>query len=186
MEKKRQEAPGRLEQVREFVNTADLEAGRDDLVSAATLTGWLIDRGFASRGVRASRADLARALELREAIRALLLANGAGTPSSSEARRVIDRTATRAGLRPCLRADGTSVLEPDAAGIDGALGRVVAVIHAAAAEGSWKRLKACRDDDCRWAFYDHTKNHSGAWCTMGVCGNRAKARTYRARRRHVA
>ncbi|MGH2778535.1 MAG: CGNR zinc finger domain-containing protein, partial [Actinomycetota bacterium] len=31
------------------------------------------------------------------------------------------------------------------------------------------------------AFYDHSKNRSGKWCTMRVCGNRAKTRAYRER-----
>ncbi|HKC76276.1 MAG TPA: CGNR zinc finger domain-containing protein [Chloroflexota bacterium] len=45
------------------------------------------------------------------------------------------------------------------------------------------RLKICRNETCRWAFYDYSKNRSGAWCTMAVCGSRSKARTYRQRRR---
>jgi predicted RNA-binding Zn ribbon-like protein len=73
------------------------------------------------------------------------------------------------------------VLEPDAGGVDGALGRLLAIVHVSIADGTWSRLKACREDSCEWAFYDHTKNRSGAWCDMGVCGNRAKARAFRER-----
>jgi predicted RNA-binding Zn ribbon-like protein len=50
---------------------------------------------------------------------------------------------------------------------------------------TWDRLKACRLDDCQWVFYDHSKNRSRTWCSMRVCGNRAKARAYRERRRSV-
>jgi predicted RNA-binding Zn ribbon-like protein len=67
-------------------------------------------------------------------------------------------------------------------GIDGALGRVVAIVFRSMADGTWERLKACREGDCEWAFYDWSKNRSGAWCDMAVCGNRAKARAYRERR----
>jgi predicted RNA-binding Zn ribbon-like protein len=49
------------------------------------------------------------------------------------------------------------------------------------ADGTWSRLKACRAADCRWAFYDRARNHSRHWCSMEVCGNRTKARAYRAR-----
>ena len=49
--------------------------------------------------------------------------------------------------------------------------------------GTWLRLKACRNYTCRWAFYDHSKNRSGHWCTMSVCGNRQKSRGYRQRHR---
>ena len=65
------------------------------------------------------------------------------------------------------------------------LGWLLSFVYAATADGTWPRLKACREHTCEWAFYDHTKNRSGAWCSMAVCGNRAKARTYRARRASV-
>ncbi len=185
MSDKRQEAPGALEQVRAFVNTADFEAGREELASATALRSWLAARGLAPRGTRLSSDDLEHALELREAIRAALLANSDGDPAPEGACRTIDEAAQRAMLRPRLHPDGTSVLEPAASGVDAALGRLVAAVHLAAAEGTWTRLKACRDPDCRWAFFDHTKNRAGSWCSMGVCGNRAKARAYRARRRRA-
>ena len=51
----------------------------------------------------------------------------------------------------------------------------------AQADGTWHRLKACADDGCRWAFYDHSKNRRGRWCSMAVCGNQHKARAYRER-----
>ena len=58
-------------------------------------------------------------------------------------------------------------------------------VHDAMAEGSWARLKACPADNCLWAFYDETKNRSGTWCSMSVCGNRTKARAYRRRHPHA-
>jgi predicted RNA-binding Zn ribbon-like protein len=72
-------------------------------------------------------------------------------------------------------------LEPAARGIDAALGRLIAIAASAMVDGTWSRLKACRADDCHWAFYDHARNHSRHWCSMAVCGNRTKARTYRQR-----
>ncbi len=73
---------------------------------------------------------------------------------------------------------------PVAGGFDGALGAIVAAIHAGVADGTWPRLKACERDVCRWAFYDQSKNRSGHWCSMSVCGQREKNR--RAYRRRVA
>lgn len=52
----------------------------------------------------------------------------------------------------------------------------------AEAEGTWGRLKACRNEDCLWIFYDAPKNRSGRWCNMDVCGARHKMRAYRQRR----
>jgi predicted RNA-binding Zn ribbon-like protein len=51
----------------------------------------------------------------------------------------------------------------------------------AQADGSWERLKACRDEECRWVFYDSSRNRSGTWCDMGLCGSRTKVRAYRQR-----
>jgi predicted RNA-binding Zn ribbon-like protein len=44
------------------------------------------------------------------------------------------------------------------------------------------RVRACEADTCRWLFLDTSKNHSRRWCNMKVCGNRAKARRFQARR----
>ncbi len=85
----------------------------------------------------------------------------------------------------CFGPEGTAKLESRAPGVDGALGRIIATVHDAMAEGSWARLKACPADSCLWAFYDETKNRSGTWCSMSVCGNRTKARAYRRRHGHT-
>lgn len=45
------------------------------------------------------------------------------------------------------------------------------------------RVRACADDACGWLFIDHSKNGSRRWCDMSDCGNRAKARRYRARKK---
>jgi predicted RNA-binding Zn ribbon-like protein len=49
------------------------------------------------------------------------------------------------------------------------------------ADGSWNRLKLCSAEDCRWAFYDTSRNGGGRWCRMEVCSNRNKTRAYRRR-----
>jgi predicted RNA-binding Zn ribbon-like protein len=180
--RKRQEAPGELEHVRAFVNTLDLDRASDQLASATDLGDWLISRGLASAGTRATRADLGRARELRDSIRSVLLAHTAGTPAPPEALRTFDQIAARARLTLRFDERGGARLEPVAAGVDGALGRLLRIIQDAIAEGTWLRMKACREHTCEWAFYDHTKNRSGTWCTMQVCGNRTKARSYRERR----
>jgi predicted RNA-binding Zn ribbon-like protein len=138
-----------------------------------------------SQAESATAADLAEALELREALRRLLIANNGGPRSAADV-DVLDRMALRAGLR--LRfgsAPMRVMLEPAAAGVAGALGRLVAVAAEAVNDGSWSRLKACAEHTCQWAFYDRTKNHSGHWCQMMVCGNRSKARQFRQRRRRA-
>ena len=133
-------------------------------------------------------ADLRRALAVREALRAVLLAhNGAALAirlrGDVDAAATLDAAAKRARVRLHFDATCGPWLEPDAGGVDGALGRLLAIAHAAMAEGTWSRLKACREHSCEWAFYDATRNRSRTWCDMQVCGNRAKARAYRHRQR---
>jgi predicted RNA-binding Zn ribbon-like protein len=179
---KQQQAPGELELVREFVNTADLEQGIDLLSDRAGLGGWLAERGLAARDAKVSGADHARAIALREALRAILLAHNGRDAPSEQTSAVLDRTVERARLRLRFDERGVGRLEPTAGGVDGALGGLLAIIHRAGEGGTWERLKACPEHTCEWAFYDHTKNRSGTWCNMAVCGNRAKARAYRERR----
>ena len=173
-------APGDLEIVRQFVNTLEVESGSDTLSSPQALLAWLRENGLL-RGGAASRRDLEAARALREAIRALLVENN-GLSVRKEAALTLNRAATRAGLVLRFEPSGTPRLEPSTKGVHGSLGRILAIVAAAMADGTWSRLKACRADDCRWAFYDRARNHSRHWCSMEVCGNRTKARAYRARR----
>jgi predicted RNA-binding Zn ribbon-like protein len=177
----RRPAPGRLALVQTFVNTRDLEAGTDALATPEDLAKWLRQVGLAGRGVSAEARDLTVATELREALRSLLLANNErGLPR--HAWNILDRTAEAAALR--LRFDAEkqrSELEPQVGGVTGALGAIVAIVSGAMDDGTWYRLKACRRDICRWAFYDHSAAQASVWCSMSICGNRTKVRRHRDR-----
>jgi predicted RNA-binding Zn ribbon-like protein len=177
----RQPAPGRLVWVQEFVNSIDIGDGEDRLSGPEALRAWLTERELLDAGERLGVADLQRATEVREALRALLHAN-AGEALDPEAVATLDQAARNARLRVRFAVDGRASLEPDAAGVEQALARLLAIVHGSMEEGTWPRLKACRNDGCQWAFYDHSKNRSGHWCTMESCGNAMKARAYRRRR----
>jgi predicted RNA-binding Zn ribbon-like protein len=181
---KQRQAPGALEQVRRFVNTRQIGHGTERLSDPAALSGWLTGQGLAPAGLRATPTDLAHALELREALRAVLSAHTGGEPVPPAAARVLDEASRRARLALRFSDDGEAALVSEGPGVSGALGRLLAAVHGAITDGTWVRLKACREADCEWAFYDHTKNRSGAWCSMEGCGNRAKARAYRERHAH--
>jgi predicted RNA-binding Zn ribbon-like protein len=169
--------------IQDFVNTLhkDLHGDEEDLTTPAALAAWLEAHGLAVP--RATAADLKRAKELREALRTLLLANNGVEVDEAAANEVLDAVARSARVQ--LRFDAAGgVLVPAAAGVAGALGQIAATVHGAVADGSWPRLKACRASDCEWAFVDNAKNQSRAWCSMRSCGNREKARVYRARHVH--
>jgi predicted RNA-binding Zn ribbon-like protein len=175
-------APEPLDVVQRFVNSVDLDDGEEELVSPTALRDWLVGRGLMQPNDPVTDGDLRRAVDVREGLRALLLANN-GEPFDAAAVERLDRAASRAGLRLRFRPGGCADFEPDATGVDGALARLLAIVAEARVEGTWERLKACPREDCEWAFSDHSKNRSGRWCTMEVCGNVAKARAFRERQR---
>jgi predicted RNA-binding Zn ribbon-like protein len=173
--------PGGLELVIEFVNTRDIDAGKDELESPRQLGAWLTDRGLIGPGAQEpSEGELRRALALREALRELMLANNGGEPAPGAAAE-LEQAARRGELVVRFEADGSARLAPGDAGLDGALARLLVVVVRAQGDGSWQRVKACREGSCQWAFYDGSRNRSGVWCDMAVCGNRTKVRAYRKR-----
>jgi predicted RNA-binding Zn ribbon-like protein len=179
----RQAAPGSLALVQAFANTVAEEGHLrwEAIGDPDSLRSWLSRRGLLADGERVGEADVARAKEIRKALRSLLAANN-GRGADPAAIRALNLAAERARLKVRFGADGWATVEPGAGGVDGALGRVLAAAHAGMEEGTWGRLKSCANAACGWAFYDRSKNRSGRWCSMEVCGNRTKTRTYRRRR----
>ena len=175
-------APQPLYLVQRFINSVDLESGEDELTSADALRDWLAERGLLGGDDTVSDADLERALDIREGLRALLLVHN-GLPLDEERVKRLDRAVGGAGVRVRFRPGREPELVPDATGLDGAIARLMTIVAAAVERGEWARLKACPREECEWAFYDRSKNRSGRWCQMEACGNIEKARAFRERRR---
>jgi predicted RNA-binding Zn ribbon-like protein len=215
------QAPGELAKLQAFVNTLDIEQSTDELSTPAALDQWLQAAGLAGpdAGGQVSPpsepADLAAAIELREALRAVLLAHaphppaeptGPATTNASSAdtgtadtgttdtgttgtrattlaaaRTRLAGAAAAAQARIVVRADGSVGLAAAGTGSPQALAALLLIAAEAATTGSWTRLKACAADDCHWAFYDRSPTRNGCWCSMQICGSRAKSRAYRSR-----
>ena len=175
-------APQPLHLVQRFVNSVDLESGEDELSSPEALRDWFAERGLMDAGDTVSAADLKRAVDVREGLRAVLLQNN-GLPRDESRIERLDRVVGRAGVRVRFVPGRDPELVPDATGVDGAIARLMAIVAAAVEHGRWERLKACPREECEWAFYDKSKNRSGRWCTMESCGNIEKAKAFRARQR---
>ena len=175
----RQTASGDLGLIQAFVNTVDLQEGPEELTDPNTLKGWLVAKGLLDGSQEVEASDLRHAVALREAIRSVIGANSS-LPVYPVAIATLNGAATASGLRMRFGADGRPRLEPAVSGVVGAMGRIVATLYSAMEEESWTRLKLCGSQTCRWAFYDRSKNHSSRWCTMASCGNREKARRFRA------
>jgi predicted RNA-binding Zn ribbon-like protein len=172
-------APGDLELVRDFINTRDVLPDTDKIGDPASLASWLAEHRLVPTQPTLSEEDFGRARSLREALRALLLAN-AGFPLAPESAEAFDDAVGSARFR--IRADEAGQLEllpTEAGGLEHAIGGLASIVFAAQRDGTWARLKACAE--CHWALYDHTRNRSAAWCDS-QCGARVRARRHRRRK----
>jgi predicted RNA-binding Zn ribbon-like protein len=177
-------APPALRSVQAFLNTLDIGEGTDLLLEPATARQWLRREGMIGPRSRIDAAQLAEIRAVRESLRVLLAHNNCGpAPTAADLRplrelagarkpRLGVDSSGRVGLGPGTRSDVR----------DGLLGLLIS-IRDAQADGSWSRLRVCRNPDCRWAFFDRSRNRQGTWCAMAACGNRDKNRRFRARHR---
>ncbi|MBO8190431.1 CGNR zinc finger domain-containing protein [Streptomyces oryzae] len=175
------QAPEPLLLVQELANTLDIETRTDRLATPEGLDRFVDDHGL--ERFRLAEPDLAGLRELREALRAACLAH-AGAAVPREADEVLERRLGAAPLVVRIGVRGEAAVEaaPGLTGLPALTAHLAALIARAAGEGSWQRLKACETHDCQWVFYDRSPAGSRRWCTMAVCGSRAKMRAYRARR----
>ena len=173
----RQPAPGALALVQDFVNTAELPGGYDELADVPATVEWLGGRGYQ---VQPDEAQRRRIVETREHLRSLIAVNsGQELPANAASR--LGRLLDGAAVHPMVAADGVR-LASTARGVDGFVASLLAALVQSTIDGSFRRLKVCRSDTCQWTFYDNSKNGCGAWCSMRSCGSRAKAKAYRDRR----
>jgi predicted RNA-binding Zn ribbon-like protein len=163
-----------------FANSVDHELGTDDLTTPAELTRWLVHHGLLERNTRSTLEDVELARRLRDGLHAALVAHHDGEEDAAALAEAAD------ALPLQLAVDGgRPSLAPAQDGVRGALARLLVAVTEATADDTWARLKICAADDCRWAYVDTTKNRSRAWCEWG-CGNKAKTRSYRARKKAAA
>ncbi len=175
-------APGRLELVRQFLNTADFENETDELETPDGARRWLVAQRLLARNAHVGEGERIKLFELRDGLRALAWANN-GAPVGREALARLNRLASTASIGALFDESGDVRLVVDRGDVDRAVSALLAIVWEAIRDGSWSRLKACRGERCGWAFYDASRNRVGTWCSMAVCGNRAKTRAYRIRQR---
>lgn len=179
----RDPAPEELRLVQDLINTVDLEGGAEELRSPARLSDWLCGRGLDVGDEELDEADLAEVLALREALREVCLAHaGVDVPPATLER--LGAMLERGPLRLAVDAEGAARIRPQAGltGVPALIAATAAAVALAAEKGTWPRLKACASETCRWAYYDRSPAGRGRWCTMAICGSRAKMRTYRKNR----
>lgn len=174
------QAPGELELVRRFCNSINRENGAERFGTSAALDGWLVSE--AQSPVHTSRAGLVRLIALRESLHRLVVANATGVddPDAWDALALI---AGEIAFRVTRCPEGVE-LQPSGSAVDVLIGRLVATVIAARHDGTFARLKACRN--CHWVVFDPSKNRSSRWCSMTACGGRHNAREYRRRQRSAS
>jgi predicted RNA-binding Zn ribbon-like protein len=180
-------APGSLALVQSFINShydLDVNHGADLFSTPRAFRSWLLARGLIPARTRVGRSDLERAVAAREGLRELARARGHGDADGIEgALWLLNDAAPGAAVEVRFSRGRPRFVPAPGGGAAAAIGLVLGLTAEAMLDGSWSRLKICPGDDCGWAFFDHSRNQTGRWCSMSVCGGRAKARSHYKRRR---
>jgi predicted RNA-binding Zn ribbon-like protein len=176
-------APRELELLRSFLSLHDHNPGDPQSLppSLESIEWWLRANGLLADDAEADVDELGLAADVLEALRSRIGdAEAAEQPRDDDAvSELLNDAATTAGLQ--ARFD-LGTLEPHTGGVSGAIGKVLGVAFLSQLDGSWRNFKDCGSPTCRSVFYDRSKNHSGRWCSMQTCGNRAKVRAFRERK----
>lgn len=194
-------APDGLALVHDFLNTASADRPRkpDLLSDSALATEWVraalptwaaqwspqvldeVDLGTLTERdltvLRRARAGLLQSLRSRD-----FDEDGSRDSDDELASLANLEVAVEAGFGP----DGTVHFKPKGRGWKLVLGPVALEMRRAQDAGHWARLKTCKNDLCRGAFYDRSRNNSGVWHDVRTCGNAANLRASRERRRQAA
>jgi predicted RNA-binding Zn ribbon-like protein len=183
----------------DFANTvyapegpAETLGGFDDLVAfleaAGVVNGGEVRRlrTLARESPRRGATAFARALALREMLRALLAALAAGEPVRRQWVELVNGILrSDLGYPRLVARDGGWSLVPLASGED-PLAALVPITRSAAElieEGHGAPVRKCANPKCVLYFYDASRTGKRRWCSMAVCGNRMKVAAHARRRR---
>jgi predicted RNA-binding Zn ribbon-like protein len=181
----------------DFVNTEVILAGvRTDLLqSFGELTGWFAQANLASMTemqrlakIWADTSDAKAALQAARTLRSVLRNAVERVAGTGRIPGDLANVLTKELQQPRLATDvvhsqGRLKTKPH-----WVLGKprdlVVPVAHHAAsffATADYSAVRKCENPECILFFYDTSKNHSRRWCSMELCGNRAKVAAFRER-----
>lgn len=131
----------------------------------------------------AAHRTLEQARALREALADLIYSGLAGMDASSASMQTLEKFLQAARAQTKLVREGTR-LRWDWAGAETKAEFPLWVLSRAASglllSDIMERVRECGNPECRWLFVDTSKNHTRRWCDMRLCGNRMKARRFKA------
>lgn len=171
----------------DFANTLDIDGDvTTELIGTPDELGrWLAEHGLLPARAVVTGDDVLTAHALRDGLRAVMASHHDGATAPAAALGPLESAAGELALRVAF-SGGRPHLIPMGDDARQALGAILVAVEEAAAEGAWPRLKLCQASTCQMAFHDTSKNQSRQWCSMRVCGNRQKTRTYRRRQQASA
>lgn len=175
-------APGDLELVRSFLSLHDHEPGNPDGLapSLESVRWWLAAHGLIDADAEVTHDDLGWARQVMAALTSKVREN-MGDPRDADAIALLNAAAEETGLRLCFGCPDDAPIHVESTGTRGAVGRILGTAFLAELDGRWERFRICKDPGCSAVFYDQSRNHTGKWCSMTSCGNRAKVRAFRER-----
>ena len=176
-------APDPLIRIQALVNTVEMPEGEDRLADPADAQPWLVASGLLAADAELRPADLELIRGVREGLRAMLVHNAGGPLPTPRAFAPLREVAIDGTARADFDEHGEVLLSAAGDSVPARLIELLLIVRDAQRDGTWARLKACGNDECKWAFYDRSRNHGGTWCEMSTCGNKLKNREFRARKR---
>ncbi|MGW2909833.1 CGNR zinc finger domain-containing protein [Streptomyces asoensis] len=157
----------------DLLNTRWTQEGsvRDLLLDTDGLAVWLAARALDER-FTADATTLRHTLRARDALRAAV-----DGPMDTTG---VDAVLEQGRIRPTLTAEGPgerAEFRDDAWGPGWLAARNYLELLSTAPD----RIRGCAQETCVLHFFDTSRNGTRRWCSMAVCGNRAKASRHYAR-----
>lgn len=149
------------------------------LATPSDLDSWFVESGLVSTGIPVSDDDLTSALELREAIYALIWSRLHARDMPRGAIDVVNAFAAHPPVRPVLGAGTWSAIGD----VSQALSQIAREAIEIAGGDETHLLRECGRPECTQIYLDHSRGRRREWCSMASCGSRMKARAYRERRK---
>lgn len=175
-------APGELGLVHAFLNTWTMAGPRERFESPEQMRSWFAKRSLIGPRESITKNDFERVLKLRAGLRRVLSVATQEQPVDRKSIWDLNHTVEIFPIIVNFDDRGLPGLLPTGSNVSAALGRILTIVATSALDGTWSRLKVCRNPECQRTFFDGSKNRSAVWCTTRWCGNKLNARAYRARR----
>ena len=180
-------APGALALVQDLVNTSPAAREPDllaELVGArqwmdSATAQWSAATGLPVPEVVLDADGLQELRAFRDDLREVVMRAHNAAPDTRSAAPMLHSAAAALQLAP----DGSVRLQPEETGQQALVMLVLAALYEGQLAGTRVRLKTCRNPQCPLAFYDRSRNASGVWCSVRICGNAINLRAHRDRRR---